>query len=105
MKKYITTVLILELQTLNEDEDFFIKIVTEIGRRVRSAASISFIKCVRVGNFGLEHALSSPDWHLKQILKNVRLCHRLTKENPELFVENLDDVEFDEKPIYDQLLQ
>jgi hypothetical protein len=94
-----------ELQTLNETEAFFIDIVTEIGRRVRSAASISFIKCVRTGNFGIEHALSNPEWHLKPILKNLRLCHRLTKENTELFVENLDDIEYDGEPIYDQLVQ
>lgn len=53
----------------------------------------------------MEHALSSPEWHLKEILKNLRLCHRLTKENTELVVENLDDIKYDSEPIYDQLIQ
>jgi len=86
---------------LNETEDFFYSLVTELGRRVRSAASVTSIKCVQIGNFGVDNSLSSAEWNLQKITRNMRLCYRLSKENPELRkLNDLDKYDFDGEPIY-----
>ncbi|CAB3372696.1 Hypothetical predicted protein [Cloeon dipterum] len=84
----------IELHTLNETEDYFLSMVELLGIKLRSAATTTSIKCVQIGNFGVEHALSSADWDLQHILKNMKLCSKLVEENSEI-VPNLDEERLD----------
>ncbi|XP_059482423.1 pseudouridylate synthase TRUB2, mitochondrial-like [Neocloeon triangulifer] len=94
----------IEFVTLNETEEYFLDLVTELGRRLRSTAATRFIKCIQIGNFGVEHSLSTPELNLQNILKNMRLCWKLTKENKELFdLQELEDISEEKLDIYEKM--
>jgi hypothetical protein len=101
----LTKIFVEEINTLNETEELLHAIVLELGRRVRSAATMRSLRCVQIGNFGVDSSLGKTEWNLRSILRNIRLCHRLSKDNPEL--QNLSEFrndDFEGVSIYDDVI-
>ncbi|KAF4523372.1 hypothetical protein B566_EDAN005527 [Ephemera danica] len=73
----------LEVQSIGEDEEYLLDFVAEVGRRVRSVAACTNIRCIRHSSFSVEAALAHNHWTVEHIVDNMRLCNELyAKQTP-----------------------
>ena len=79
--KYDSPNLELEFTCLNESEDFFKSLVSELGFRLRTGAVCSQIRCIRYGFFDLEHALLVKQCGLESVLNNIYAVGMISKAN------------------------
>ncbi|XP_050309799.1 pseudouridylate synthase TRUB2, mitochondrial [Anthonomus grandis grandis] len=71
----------LEIQCINEYEDYLCQLIHEIAQRLHSTAHCTGIQCIRHSRFTLEHALLMKHWNLTNILQSMEYCRTLLKES------------------------
>nr|AEE62206.1 unknown [Dendroctonus ponderosae] len=74
----------LEIQCVNEYEDYMTHIINEIGLKLRSVAHCTDIQCIRHSRFTLKDALLIKHWTLAGILDNMKTCSDVIKESGDL---------------------
>ncbi|KAL1506158.1 hypothetical protein ABEB36_005571 [Hypothenemus hampei] len=73
----------VEIQCINEYEDYLTHIIHEIGQKLHSTAHCTGIQCIRHSRFTLEHALLMKHWTLTNLLKNMDVCSKILVESGE----------------------
>lgn len=71
----------LEVQCINENEEFLMVLIQEIGYKLRSAATCSGIQCVRHAYFSTGDALLRKYWTLQYILDNLTMCKQFLSKH------------------------
>ncbi|CAG9853533.1 unnamed protein product [Phyllotreta striolata] len=71
----------IEVQCINENENYLTTLIHDIGIRLHSTAHTTAIKCIRHSCFTLEHALLPKHWNLQNITKNMDMCSKLLRDN------------------------
>lgn len=66
----------IEVQCINENEEFLMVLVHEIGYKLRSAATCSGIQCARHAYFSVHDALLRKHWSLQNVLDNLTTCKK-----------------------------
>ncbi|XP_056644810.1 pseudouridylate synthase TRUB2, mitochondrial [Diorhabda sublineata] len=74
----------LEIQCVNEDEQFLINLIHEIGLKLHSTAHTTGIKCIRHSCFKLEHTLLPKHWTLEHIVNNMDMCNEMLRKNEQI---------------------
>lgn len=77
----------LEIAAVNENEDYLVKLIFDIGYRLKNVASIVSIRCIRVSFFTLEHAMLKKHWNLENVLGNMRKCYETVQQNDKMEIE------------------
>ncbi|XP_023024914.2 pseudouridylate synthase TRUB2, mitochondrial [Leptinotarsa decemlineata] len=75
---------VLEVQCINENEQYLTTLIHEIGLKLHSTAHCTAVKCIRHSCFTLDHALLPKHWNLENIVKNLEISTRLLRENEHL---------------------
>lgn len=71
----------IEVQCINETEEFLMVLVHELGYKLRSAATCSGIQCVRHAYFSVCDALLKKHWTLQNILDNLTACKKILNKH------------------------
>ncbi|CAG9772958.1 unnamed protein product [Ceutorhynchus assimilis] len=71
----------LEIQCVNEYEDYLMHLINEIGLKLHSTAHCTGIQCIRHSRFTIENALLMKHWTLPNILENMEKCEEVLKNN------------------------
>uniref|UniRef100_A0A7E4UMK1 TruB_N domain-containing protein n=1 Tax=Panagrellus redivivus TaxID=6233 RepID=A0A7E4UMK1_PANRE len=69
----------MNLQVTGETDYFLRALVHEIGLSVGSTACTKKLQRIRLGPFGVDHALLEKDFGLKSILRNILMCNKVLK--------------------------
>lgn len=72
-----------EIVIVNEEEDYLLGLVHEIGMRAHNIAVGSSIRCIRCSIFSSEDALLEKHWNIQNVLHNMDLCRRKLETNGE----------------------
>ncbi|XP_072394654.1 pseudouridylate synthase TRUB2, mitochondrial [Diabrotica undecimpunctata] len=78
----------LEVQCINENEQYLINLVHEIGTQLHSTAHTTALKCIRHCCFNLDHALLQKHWTLENIVNNMEMCNGLLSQNEKILRQN-----------------
>lgn len=70
---------VLEIECINEEELYLLKLVHELGLDLKSTAMCTRIRQVRFGHFTLDMALLRKHWTLEHILNGINHCKPLTE--------------------------
>lgn len=70
----------LEMNCVNENEDFMINIIAQAGIKLRTEATCTSMRCIRYGNFTLNDALLRKHWKLEHVIDNIKRCDQLYNE-------------------------
>jgi len=70
----------VEVQCINEYEDYLKKLVHDIGGRLRTSATCTGLQCVKHGCFTTEHSLLRKHWTTEHIINGISLCQRVAKD-------------------------
>ncbi|XP_050525373.1 pseudouridylate synthase TRUB2, mitochondrial [Daktulosphaira vitifoliae] len=71
---------VLEVNIINEYENYLLSLVHEIGLKLRCSATCTAIRCIRYSAFNIEQALLNKHWNLEYILKNMKECNAMYKK-------------------------
>lgn len=67
----------LELHAINEYNNYLAQLVNDIGLQLKTTAVCTHLHRLRYGVFTLEYALLLKQWHLQDIMRNIKKCRRL----------------------------
>lgn len=67
----------IEVHCIGEYEEFLIRLIYDVGQKLRSAAICTSVQCIRLAQFSLEHALLRKHWRLEHVVENMEVCQRL----------------------------
>lgn len=84
-----------EVVSANENQEYLLDLVGQIGSRLKNAAVTTSIQCTRCGYFSLEDTLLKKHWTLQYVIDNMARCNKILKSNKE-FSEFLKQVEKEE---------
>ncbi|XP_066145347.1 pseudouridylate synthase TRUB2, mitochondrial [Euwallacea fornicatus] len=70
----------IEIQCINEYEDYLMHLIHEIGQKLHSTAHCTAIQCIRHSRFTLDHALLMKHLTIPNILDNMKLCSNILDE-------------------------
>lgn len=73
--------LMIEVQCINDNEEFLMVLIHEIGYKLHSAATCSGIQCVRHSYFSADDALLKKHWTLQCVLDNLTMCKSFLKKH------------------------
>ncbi|KAL3872037.1 hypothetical protein ACJMK2_040005 [Sinanodonta woodiana] len=71
----------LEIHSINETQNYLMKLIHEIGLELRSTAICTQVRRIRYGHFTLEHALLCKHWTAQEIIRNIATCKHLLTPN------------------------
>ncbi|VVC35893.1 Pseudouridine synthase, catalytic domain,Pseudouridine synthase II, N-terminal [Cinara cedri] len=66
---------IVEVNIINEYENYLLSLVHEIGLKLRCSAACTAIRCIRYSSFTIDQALLMKHWNLQFVLDNIRECN------------------------------
>lgn len=66
----------LQVSVINEEFEYFKRLVHEIGLKMHSNAVCTKIVCTNVGPFGVDDALLFRNWSLEHVLGNIKQVQR-----------------------------
>ncbi len=69
---------------VNENEDYLLHVVDEIGLRLKNFATTNSISCIRYSSFTVENALLQKHWTLQNILDNMKRCSHILEKNKDV---------------------
>lgn len=75
---------VLEVDTINENEEYLCTLIQEIGIQMRSVAHCTGLRCVRHGHFGVEQSLLRGHWRLQSVLSNLKQCAEILRDHPDM---------------------
>ena len=93
---YFYCFVIIEVTCVNEDEDYLLGIILDIGNQLKNVASTVSIRCIRVGYFSVELALLKKHFTLDNIIENMKSCYETIERSKQL---DLELQKFEEEPI------
>ena len=67
----------IEIHAVNEDSDFLLTMVHNIGTTLKTTAACSQIRRLRYGSFDLSSALLQKHWQGETIIDNIAHCRGL----------------------------
>lgn len=70
----------IEIHCIGEYEKFLIRLIYDVGQKLRSAATCTGVQCVRLAQFRLEHSLLRKHWRLGNVIENIAENERLLAE-------------------------
>lgn len=68
--------MIAEIVIVNEEEDYLLSLIDEVGIRAKNMAVGSSIRCLRSSVFSVEDALLEKHWNVQNVLTNMDSCRR-----------------------------
>jgi len=71
----------IQVQCINEQEEFLAELINEIGLAVKSVALCTGIRCIQYGPFTVEHALLDKHWTLENIIENIHYCKDIVNKH------------------------
>lgn len=71
----------IEVQCINENEEFLMVLMQEIGYKLRTAATCSGIQCVRHAYFSVHDALLRKHWTLQYVVDNLTACKKMLSKH------------------------
>jgi len=69
----------IEMQVVNENEDYLKTLIHEFGIRLRSTATCTKIRCIKYGPFNLDHALLKKHWDVENTIANLYTSAQVLK--------------------------
>ncbi|XP_050424537.1 pseudouridylate synthase TRUB2, mitochondrial [Adelges cooleyi] len=66
---------VVEVNIINEYENYLLSLVHEIGLKLRCSATCTAIRCIRYSAFNIEQALLKKHWTLEYVLNNLVKCN------------------------------
>lgn len=72
--------------SVNENEDYLLNLVHEVGYRIKNLAITTAVHCIRHSYFSLENAILKKHWSLQNILDNLNHCNDILKLNKEFSI-------------------
>lgn len=73
---------VLEVHAINEHNNYLAQLVNDIGLQLKSTAVCTHIHRLRYGIFTLDYTLLQKQWHIPDIMRNIKKCRQLvTPEN------------------------
>jgi hypothetical protein len=73
----------LEVQCINEFDEFLVGLIHEIGLKLRTSAMCTRLRVIRYGPFTVENCLLLKHWTCEHIIENIQTCEQLLK--PQFF--------------------
>jgi len=83
---------VIEVHTINENEDYLFTLIQEIGIQMRSVAHCIGVRCVRYGPFSYEQSLLRSQYWLEEVITNLKQTRQIIKEHPEILSADDPDV-------------
>ncbi|XP_065226945.1 pseudouridylate synthase TRUB2, mitochondrial [Planococcus citri] len=77
----------LEITSLNEDEEYLLKVILDVGYFLKNVASTVSIRCIRVGFFNIELALLKKHFTVENVLENMKKCYNIIEQSKKMDVE------------------
>lgn len=74
---FVNLCLLVEIQCINENEYYLMKLINDIGLTLKSNAVCTKIRQIKFGHFDLQHALLRKHWTLENILNNITVCKEI----------------------------
>ncbi|KAI5741948.1 hypothetical protein M8J77_001440 [Diaphorina citri] len=85
----------IEVHCIGEYEEFLIRLIYDLGTKLRSAAICTSIQCIRFAQFGLEHSLLRKHWRVQHVIENIAhnetLVDKMDPMRPQLQSVNMTD--------------
>lgn len=75
---------VIEVQTINENEEYLCSLIHEIGIQMRTAAHCIGLRCERHGHFSAKQSLLRGNWHLQEVLNNLQQCSDIIRKHPDI---------------------
>lgn len=75
---------VTEITCLNENEDYLLKLILDVGYLLKNVASAVSIRCIRVGFFSVESALLKKHFTLENILYNMKSCYHIIERSKKI---------------------
>jgi len=69
----------IEVQSINENEEYLMELIHFIGLKLHSTAVCTQIRCIKYGPFELDLALLKKHWTVENIITNMSKCSELIK--------------------------
>lgn len=85
----------IEIQCINENEGYLMKLIHEIGLTLRSTAVCTKLRQVQFGPLSVENALLNKHWTLEHIINNIIECRKIIK--PQRYMPSLANFIHEEK--------
>uniref|UniRef100_A0A8D8LUV8 Probable tRNA pseudouridine synthase 2 n=1 Tax=Cacopsylla melanoneura TaxID=428564 RepID=A0A8D8LUV8_9HEMI len=70
----------IEVHCIGEYEEFLIRLIYDLGQKLRSAAICTGVQCIRYAQFTLEHSLLRKHWRLEHVIENIGHNEKLVDE-------------------------
>lgn len=83
---------VIEVHTINENEEYLCTLIQEIGIQMRSVAHCTGVRCVQHGPFSYEQSLLRSQYWLQDVLANLKQTQQIIKEHPEILTTDDPDV-------------
>ena len=80
---HLLCLIVTEIVTVNEEEDYLLGLIHEIGMRTRNMAVGCSIRCLRSSIFSTEDALLEKHWNVQNILHNMDICRQKLQSHGE----------------------
>ncbi|RWS06582.1 putative tRNA pseudouridine synthase 2-like protein [Dinothrombium tinctorium] len=93
----------LEIQTINENEEYLVTLVNDIGLKMKSNACVINVRCTRYGNFTIDNALLEKHWTVENIINNIQMCKPLVSEDKLLPSINIKSAEYHQQSFLEML--
>lgn len=71
----------IEVVCVHAYEMYLKAMIHELGQRLHSTATCTYIQCFQYGMFNVDHALLSKYWNAGAIANNIELCHQILNKN------------------------
>lgn len=91
---------VLEIQAINENEEYLCTIIAEVGIQMHTVAHCRAIRCVRYGPFHVEQSLLRGNWKLQDAINNMQQCAEIIRKNPNVLDPDTSNGLLEENPRY-----